>query len=184
MTVILVRRAPGSRAVELAAATEDCLGVKFSRRDGVDGRAAEQAQVDECTGHRRCEGHTSLFGRWMIGGRRLAGWRFAGCVAERSAMLSARGNVLIWSRGAAPLLRVVKQMICMRIQGPVVTSASEPDPDLLDEGFTPIEVDLGSWTVRLTGVTSSEEAIARVEQHLPGGKHGRAQLLPSRHGIL
>ena len=147
MTVILATRAPGSRKVEVAATIEDGLGVKLDRRDGVDGRAVEQAQVDECTGDRRYERHTSLFGRCMIGGRRLAG-----CMAEQGAMLSVRGNLLIWSHGAAPLLRVVKHVIRMRVQGTVVTSASEANPDLLDGGFTPLDVDLGRWTVRLTGV--------------------------------
>jgi len=147
-------------------------------------------------------------------------------------MISARGNVLIHSRGAALLRRLVKHVIRARVQGIVlwptqlaawpiarrrqsggaihsqgwgllfggeggfpersglvpdaerVSVILEPNADLLDNSSAPIDVDLGSRMVRFTGVMSREDAIARVERHLRGGRHDHAPLLPTQNGVL
>ena len=47
-----------------------------------------------------------------------------------------------------------------------------------------IDVDLGDCTVRFEAVTSSEDAIARVEQHWRSRKHSGSSLLPAQNGDL
>ena len=47
-----------------------------------------------------------------------------------------------------------------------------------------IDVDLGDCTVCFEAVTSSEDAIARVEQHWRSRKHGGPPLLPAQNGDL
>jgi hypothetical protein len=47
-----------------------------------------------------------------------------------------------------------------------------------------VEVDVAGQTVRLPGLASSEDAIARVEQHLHGASDTEPRAPPSRHGVL
>ena len=47
-----------------------------------------------------------------------------------------------------------------------------------------LDVDLGDCTVRFEGVTSSEDAIARIEQHWHSRKHNGPPLLPAQIGDL
>src|SRR5947207_1402630 len=76
------------------------------------------------------------------------------------------------------------ERLCLEDRVTEPSQIHECASDLLNEGFASIDVDLGSRITRFTCVTSSEDAIARVEQHLRGGKHDHTPLLPTRHGVL
>jgi cytidylate kinase len=110
MTVILVTQEAGSRGQEIAAGVANCLGIELVSRRRLERCIAHRMQVAEATVRRICKGKASLLERWMIDGRRLER-----CMAQEVMELAARDDVLIQTGRVAPLLRLIKHVICVHV---------------------------------------------------------------------
>jgi hypothetical protein len=109
---------------------------------------------------------------------RLAAWPIARSRRSGRAIHSQGWGLLFGGEGEVP------ERCDLVPDAERVSVILEPNSDLLDNSFAPIDVDLGSRMVRFTGVMSTEDAIARVEQHLRGRRHDHAPLLPTQNGVL
>jgi cytidylate kinase len=110
MTVILMTQEMGSRGDEVAAGIAECLGVELVHRERLERCIADRVQIDEAIIQRIFKGNASLVERWTINRRRLSR-----CMREEVVRLAARGDVLIQTCRATPLLRLIKHVICVHV---------------------------------------------------------------------
>ena len=205
MIAILMTQEPGARGDEVAAANAQRFGLEV----GLEDLVTEPTQFHEYTVRRCYEGDAgqatmiSTRGNVLVQRRGVALLRR---LVNRVIHVRVQGIVLWPTRLAArPLARRRQSGRTIHSQGwgllfggegkvpersDLVPDAErvsvilEPNSDLLDNSSAPIDVDLGSRMVRFTGVMSTEDAIARVEQHLRGGRLDHAPLLPTQNGVL
>ena len=110
MTVILMTQEMESRGDEVAAGIAACLGVELVHRAHLERCVADRVQIDEAAVQRIFKGNASLLERCMTDRRRLSC-----CMREEVVRLAARGEVLIQTCRATPLLRLIKHVICVHV---------------------------------------------------------------------
>jgi cytidylate kinase len=100
----------GSRGDEVAAGIAGCLGVEHVHQGRLERCIADRLQTDEAAVQRIFKGNASLLERWVIDRRGLSR-----CMREEVVRFAARGDVLIQTYRATPLLRLIKHVICVHV---------------------------------------------------------------------
>jgi cytidylate kinase len=114
MTVIAMTREIGSHGTDVAAGVASELGLEIINSEIVTGNVAGSLGVEQSTVQRYLEGSASMFERWQIDKRKLAGY-----TSEQILGLAQQGNVLIRGWGAAALFRGIPQVISVRVCAPM-----------------------------------------------------------------
>jgi cytidylate kinase len=114
MTIIAMTREMEALGDAIAFELAQRLRLEIIDHELVKHNIAERLGAPETTVHRYLEGEASLLERWVVDGRRLFYY-----MAEEVLELAARGNVLIRSWVAAPLLRPIAHVIRVRVCAPL-----------------------------------------------------------------
>jgi len=113
MTVIAMTSDTGSFGTEVATAVARRLGLKLVQSETIAASVAERLGIAQDIVTRHMNGTASMLERWRIDQRKLDG-----CVREKVLDMVQQGNVLVDGCAAAVLLRIMPQVLGVRVCTP------------------------------------------------------------------